>query len=362
MHNGKHNSFLKYFPTPKFLKMPAVGIDVTPEAVRFLELIETGSGFKVGRYGSYALPPAAADEENFLGGVELKQIVADIKARYKLNLITATLPEEKTYIFRTSVPKLSPRDTYENLELKLEEYVPLPPKEAVFDYQVIDGGRPDRVSVSVSVVPRLIVSRYLDFFQSLGLVPVSFQVSAQAASQALLRKGDHTPSIVVNFGVYKTSIAIVANRQVYFTSIVLVGGSSLTEAIRKYFSVSTAEAEKIKQERGVTMNKKDTDLFFSMASTLSVLKDEIEKLIAYWGTHLEKELDTTRHIEQVLLCGSEAGLPGLTDYLEVSLRVPVLLADTWTNVTSFNSYIPPIPRKDSLAYAPVIGLSLDHLC
>jgi Tfp pilus assembly PilM family ATPase len=63
-------------------------------------------------------------------------------------------------------------------------------------------------------------------------------------------------------------------------------------------------------------------------------------------------------IVKIILCGRESGLQGLPDYLEATLGLSVELANVWCNVFSFDSYIPQIPRKESLAYASVIGLSL----
>jgi len=339
--------------------MPAVGFEVTPEAVRVLELIQIGSGFKIGRFGDYLVPDAVSDEENFPAGESLKAFVADIRDRHKLSLIRTVLPEEKAYIFRTEIPALSAEKIHESLELKLEEYVPIPPREAVFDYQVVNTLPGDRLSVSVSVVPHLVVSRYVDFFTSLNLTPVSFQISAQAVTNAVIARTDGAPVIIVNFGERKTGLYLVSHHAVHFTSTVSVGGAALTEAIRKYFSVSTAEAEKIKAERGISRGKEDAELFFSLVSTLSALKDEVEKLASYWDSHTERYSDAKKKIDRIILCGRESGLRGLGEYLEACLGTKTILADVWENVFSFDRYIPPISRKDSLSYGPLIGLSLD---
>jgi Tfp pilus assembly PilM family ATPase len=298
------------------------------------------------------------DEETFPGGDSLKAFVKESKDKHKLSFISVVLPEEKTYIFRTEVPALSPEQIHESLELKLEEHVPIPPREAVFDYQVVSTLPGDRLSVSVSVIPHMVVSRYVDFFTSVDLIPVAFQISAQALTNAVIARGDDTPTIVVNFGELKTGLYLVSHRVVHFTSTVSVGGASLTEAIRKYFSVSVAEAEKIKAERGIIRGKEDAELFFSLVSTLSALKDEVEKLVNYWESHTERYSDAKQKIGKVILCGQESGLVGLSEYLEACLGMKTVLADVWTNAFSLNNYIPPISRKDSLSYGPVIGLSL----
>ncbi len=359
-HHSLHSGILKYFPTPGFLTLASVGMEITPDTVRFLELLETGGGHRIGRYGSYEVPEQAVDEENFPSGEALRGLLSDIRERHKLNLVSVALPEEKTYIFRAEVPSVSPEEMRESLELKLEEYVPIPPREAVFDYQIVNVLPGDRVAVSVSVVPRLIVERYLDFFTSAKLTPVSFQVSAQAIVNAIIPHADRAPVIVVNFGKEKTGLYLVSDRVVHFTSTVLVGGDSFTEAIRKYFSVSAKEAEKIKEERGISGKKENAALFSSLVSTLSALRDEVEKISSYWETHIERYSDVKQKITRVVLCGKESSLQGLPEYFEASLSMRAELANVWANALSLDSYIPPISRKDSLSFASVIGLSLNE--
>lgn len=358
MRPGLFSSFLKRFPAPDFLTMPAVGLELSPEGVRFLELHERGGDHKVGRYGDFRLPENI-DEAEFPSGEPLKNLLKEVRDKHKLGLISASLPEEKAYIFSTDLPELSDEEMRQALELKLEEHVPIPPKEAVFDYQVISTDhKAKRSLVSVSVMPRHLVTRYFDFFVSAGLTPVAFQVSAQAVAHAVVPYGQDLPLIIVNFGERQTGLYLVSHRVVHFTSVVAVGGDTLTEAIKKYFSVSKAEAEKIKAEHGITRRKEDTELFFSLVNSLSALKDEVAKLVSYWETHLDRYSDVRRGIAKVILCGRESGLQGLPEYLEANLGLSVELANVWCNVFSFDSYIPQIPRKESLAYAAVIGLSL----
>jgi Tfp pilus assembly PilM family ATPase len=45
------NSYDKFFPTPDFLKMPSFGLDISDEALKFIELVATKDGIKVGKYG-----------------------------------------------------------------------------------------------------------------------------------------------------------------------------------------------------------------------------------------------------------------------------------------------------------------------
>lgn len=358
----KHNLFLRYFPPPRFLRMPAVGFEVDDEAIRFVEIVQKSSGLEVKRFDEAFLSPGK-EGESFLEGKRIAHNMEEFCAKNKIVLINSALPDEKAYIFKTEVPYTNdPQEIKSGVELRLEENVPIPPREAIFDFQVIndsDGkGEQDHVNVAVSVVPRLLVSKYLDFFKSFGLVPISLKISAQATADAVIKEGDSSGAIIVNFGVRKTSFHIVHSGVVHFTSSIDLGGNSLTQAISKSLSVSLAEAEQIKKEKGVVKDKKNADAFFSLVSLLSSVKDEINKLIEYWKSHKERYTENKTDVEKVILCGKEAALPGLVEYVEASLGVRVELANVWMNVASLDKYIPPISKEDSLSYATVIGLAL----
>ncbi|NDF13372.1 MAG: hypothetical protein EB060_11240 [Proteobacteria bacterium] len=60
-----------------------------------------------------------------------------VKKELGLSFVQVTLPEDKAYIFRTSIPKVSEAQVRQAIEFQLEENVPLSPAEAVFDFIVL---------------------------------------------------------------------------------------------------------------------------------------------------------------------------------------------------------------------------------
>ena len=57
MESAKEKSFFtRVFPTPKFLAMPAVGIDISDDSIRFVELVNKKEGKILSRFGEYKIP------------------------------------------------------------------------------------------------------------------------------------------------------------------------------------------------------------------------------------------------------------------------------------------------------------------
>jgi type IV pilus assembly protein PilM len=164
--------------------------------------------------------------------------------------------------------------------------------------------------------------------------------------------------MLVDFGRTRTGIAVVANGVVGFTSTVPVGGGALTLAIAKHLSISPDEAEKVKRENGVVGGVGNEELSLALMSTISILRDEVNRHFTYWQTHDDDYGKKRPTINKIYLCGGDSNLPGFAGYLATGLPVPVELANVLVNVNSLDKYVPEISFGDSLRYATAIGLAL----
>src|SRR3989344_3327738 len=336
-------SFFRFFPTPKFLQLPAVGFDISDQAVRFLELESHKDSFRVGRFGEKVIPNEALLGDDLTKNKTFGELLFSIRREQNLGFINASLPEEKAYLFKTEIPRVRRDEIRSSLEFRLEEFVPVPSAEAVFDYDIIKKETHDdkHLDVSVSVVPVKVVSSYIELFQNAGLTPLSFEIEGQAIARAVVKKGDKRTIMVVNF-----------------SSTIGLGGRSLTIAIKKSYNVSFADAEKIKKEKGFKAKKEDKDLFFATVNTLSVLRDEINRLLSYWRTHKDNPKENEEKVDLIVFSGFDSSLEGFLEYFSLNLPVPVELANVWVNVCAFGDYIPPISFAESLKYGAAVGLAM----
>lgn len=355
-----HRMFHEFFPPPRFLEMPAVGLNIGDDAISAVELVRRKNAYAVGRFGQRPLPPGAIS-----GGYvnDKDSVIAELrglKDELRLTFVNASLSEEKAYLFRTSIPRVSRKEIRSVLEFKLEENVPLPAHESIFDYSVIreSGHSEDHFDVSVTVLPEKVVATYGELINGAGLTAFSFETEAQAIARAVVQKGDRRTSLIVNFGEAKSGLFIVSDEVVNFTSTVAIGGVHIVEALAKSLSVGKEEAKAILREPVALRDRKNMDLFFSLMSMIAALKDEVGKLSMYWQTRKENDKDTGKKIERIILTGRNAAFPGFDDYLALSLNTPVSVGNVWVNTCSFSDYIPPIPFAESLDFAAAVGLAL----
>lgn len=351
--------FFQFFPPPQFLQMKAVGLDISDVSLRFVELVETKKGMEIGRFGERVIPRGIIEGGEVKKPSDLRSIFSEIKKKHNLEFVAVSLPEEKAYLFDLRLPQMEKSSIRGAIELALEERVPLKASEALFDYQ-IEKESDTTIYVNVSVVPRTLIDGYLEAFSGSGIYPLVFEIEAQSVTRAIIPEGDKRASMIVDFGRTRTGITIVVDEWVEFTATVPVGGGALTEAIIKKMNISYDEAEKIKHEKGITSKEGNEDLSLALVSAISVLRDEIAKLYAYWEKRDDTHDGEHTGIKKIYLCGGDSNLAGFVEYLTTGLNISVAveLANVFVNVNSLNTYVPEIAFSDSLSYATAIGLAL----
>jgi len=339
--------------------MKPAGLDISDRRIRFLDVVKGKNGLMVGRHGEMRIPEGIIVSGELKKPKEFQKFIKSFQEKYGMEFVRVSLPEERAYMVKMETPDVSGDELRNSIMFQLEEYVPIPVAEAVFDYQVIKKteGRKGYVDVAVSVLSQRELKRYVDMFADTGIMPVSFEIEAQAIARAVLPKTSKETFMIIDFGKTRMGVSVVSEGAVRFTSTVDVGSDMITEALEKHFSISTEEAYSMKNERKVSKSAGDKEFFQAILPTISIIRDEINKLYIYWHTHGTEERGGGK-IKKIVMCGGGANLIGLSDYLSASLKIKVELANPWCNVNSFKYYIPEIPFNEALGYASVIGLAL----
>jgi type IV pilus assembly protein PilM len=136
--------FSNIFPPPNFLQMPTVGLDITDTSIRYVQLKHTGMHFEVGTYGEQTIPKNVVEEGYIKDKMALTAILSDLQKKHNFRYVVASLPEEKSYLFKTSIPFMPERDIRNALQFKIEENVPIAMADAIFDYTVIKKTRQNK--------------------------------------------------------------------------------------------------------------------------------------------------------------------------------------------------------------------------
>jgi type IV pilus assembly protein PilM len=354
-------SFLtRFFPVPAFLSMPAVGVDISDASVKYLALRRTARGIKLGAYGEERLAPGVVNAGGHIEKVsELAAVLSKIAQTHSFEHVALSLPEEQAYLVELSMPNMKESALRESIELSLEEYVPLPPAETIFDYRIAKYpvSEKEGYDLSLAALPLATVESYADVCKKSSLQPLSFEIEAHALARALVPRDFLGTYMIVDLGLTRSGVAIGSAESVLFSSTIPLGGDLITQAVAKALNIPKRDAEKLKAEKGLSRAKADEELFAALVPVLSALKDEIAKNVSFWQTHLDSRGKPHAAIQKIILCGGQAIMPGFADYLSSGLTAPVEIGNPWINI-ALETPIPEMPRALSLQYATAIGLAM----
>ncbi len=135
-------SFLnRAFPTPKYLSLDPVAIDITPFEIRVMKLKPAKFGLVPEFYKTIPLKGVCDLTDNEITEADTNCVVSalkKIKDELKLKYVIVALPEQKNYIFNTTFPRSAMADLASAVRFSLEENVPIDYTELNFDYYVVD--------------------------------------------------------------------------------------------------------------------------------------------------------------------------------------------------------------------------------
>ncbi len=346
--------FYRIFPVPLFLRMPAVGIDISDEVIRFAAVKEKHTGLEIDKFGEYKLPKGVVVKGKIQNIKVLQEYLMLIKKEHGFCFANIALPEEKAYVVRLQIPQMNKKEIRGNIELQFEEHVPMLVSEAVFDYSIIKENS-KKIDIHLSVAPRSMSEVYLEAISGAGIMSLGFEIEPEAIARAVVPRNDKGTFMVIDFERAKTGISIVSENVTQFTTSLHIGdGELIKTAIKKTEESSVLQKQKTQNE----LIKEQ--VFLSLIPTLERLRDEINKNYIYWQSHDDQYGKPRQKIEKLILCGEGAVIPGIAEYLSAGIQATVQLADVIVNVRSSDMYIPEMEYAESFKYTTAIGLALAH--
>lgn len=344
------NSTLFYTDKPLF------GLDIGFRTVKVMQLEKAGSKHEVSGYGV-----AAFDEEAVQNGVivNFDHIAKSIFELFSAGLVgeistrrvAISVPAARTFSRILSLPLLAQKDIREAVKLEAEQYIPVPIDDLYIDFTVINTGE-KTMDVLAVAVPKKIIDSYVQLCKILNLEPVVMETTTGATNRIFRYIDQHNiPTVLIDFGSVATDISIY-DQHLAVTGTVAGGGDTLTELIAKELDVSKQEAQTIKVRYGFNASKKQSEIIQAAMPLLEKTTKEVKRMIRYY----EERSDKHSKIEQIVTFGGGANVPGLSEYLIDSLRVPVRACDPWDNIM-FKHIQPPAPVEQSM-YLTAASLAL----
>lgn len=344
------------FRPPDYLALPTAGIDISTSGIKVVVIKEKMHGLELSSCGELILPSGAV-----VGGEirDRKAVVDGLRTLTRKHHITVAnlgLPEARGYLFDAEIPQGATRASARvAIEQRLEEFVPLPAPEVVFDFiRLPRAASPRAVGMGYG---KRVVEETLSVAEEAGLTIRAIESETFALPRSVLVEDKAETVLIIDIGKTTTKLMVATGHIPHYVTTLDIGGHALTLAVVKYFGVTEEEAKRVKIEKGIRPDKENEEYLSAMISTVSVIRDEVLTRLEYWQTHARIE-GGQAPVTRAILVGGNATVLGLPEYLEASLKLPVQLGDTFANLASPKTWKPSITRTQSLAYGTAIGLAL----
>lgn len=343
--------------TKFFHDKPIFGIDIGFNSIKVMQIQSSHKGKRVVGYGVTSFDQEAMDEGRIVDPVKVaetvhqlfeKGIVGNISTRR----VAVAIPASKTFNRTIQFPRMDKKKELDDaVRFEAEQYIPAELEDLYFDYDVVSQSEKE-TEVLATAVPKKIVDSYISTMHLLGLEPVAIETTINASGRLFMHtEKTDIPTILIDFGSLSSDITIF-DKTLVVTGTVSGGSDNFSELISKKLGVTLDEANIIKTKYGLGVSKKQDDITHALQGILDQLTREIKRMIRYY----EERKTVEGKIEQIVTLGGGANMPGLSEYLTNSLRLPVRMCDPWQTL-KFGGLQPPNSIEKSM-YVTVAGLAL----
>jgi type IV pilus assembly protein PilM len=344
---------------PIFYKdKPLFGLDIGHGSIKAMQLSTKGKKTVIDGYGTISFDISAIESgvivkpnvlADALNDLHHKQMAGNITARR----VAMAIPTYRAFSRSIQLPKLNPDELLGAVQLEIEQYVPIPVQDLYLDY-AITGEDAQNYQLFVVAVPKKIVDSYASLINSIGLEVVLIEPTMAACARYFAKNDAHSDlaSVLIDFGS-KTADISIFNQTILATSTAPAGGLVFTEAIRDRLKIEIKEAGDIKTKFGLDMSKYQKKVREALEPSLSTLVSEVRRMLRYY----DERYGSKAGISQIVMMGGGANMPGLSNYLTDSLKIPVRTHSHPWALFEYHTLRPPM-EADRLMYATVAGLSL----
>ncbi|CAN5666046.1 type IV pilus assembly protein PilM [soil metagenome] len=350
MNNTLNNS---YFYTDK----PVFGLDIGFSSLKVMQIDSGKKHSYVTGYGVTNFEPGSVEDGIIVNPEALAKAAYEMFNKNLIGAITTrrvvmAIPASRTFTRTMSLPKMKSKDIDEAVRSEAEQYIPMPLESLYLDSTVISNRDKDNMELLVVAAPKKIVDSYLTLARLLGLEVAAIETTISAAGRLFAQaEASDLPTVLVDLGSLSTDITVYDNGPI-ITGTVPGGGDSISDLVSEKLGVTKQEAHIIKTKYGLGVSKKQAQLTEALRPQLDQLIKEVKRMLRYH----EERSGSQKKIGQVVTMGGGASMPGLSEYMTSSLRMPVRMCDPWQNLDFKRLQLPNNTEK--AMFVTVAGLGL----
>ncbi|MBI5408934.1 MAG: type IV pilus assembly protein PilM [Nitrospirae bacterium] len=342
-----------------FRKKGIIGLDIGSKHIKVVQLKESKSGYQLERLGITTLEPELVVDGSILDSSRLVEALKGLIANTAVTVQDVTLSvsgHSSVIIKRVSLTQMTEEELGESIKFEAQQYIPFDIEDVNLDFQILGPAeKEDMMDVLIVAAKKDKINEYVTVVKEAGLNPVTVDVDAFALENMYelnyeIKEGENVA--LVNIGAGMINMNILKGGASVFTRDSAVGGNLITEALQKEFTISYANAEKLKQE--------GTLEGISQEDAAAVLISASEDIIAEISRSFDYFRDTTNYenINEIILSGGAALTKGFASLLSERSGIDARLVEPFKNINVPDTFDKEYLKKVEPIAAVAVGLAL----
>lgn len=312
-----------------------VGIDISSTSVKLLELSQTKSAYRIESYAVEPLPANAMNDKSLQDieavGEAIKRAVK--KSGSKRKHAAVAVPSAMVITKVIQMPAaLKPSELEAQIQLEADQYIPYALEEVNLDHQVI--GPSEEQPNSNDVL--LVASRSENVEERtaaceiggltakvVDIEPYTIEHTCKLIQQTSETDWSDKTIAVLDIGATMTSLSVFRDDNLVYTREQPFGGKQLTEEIMRRYGLSYEDAGRVKRVGGLPDNYEP--------EILNPFKDQIvqqaNRFLQFFFS-----ADHNDYVDEILLAGGCAEIPGIAELIEQHIGTPTGIANPFKNI------------------------------
>lgn len=339
---------------------PLVGVDISSTAVKLLQLSQVGSRYRIDHYALEPLPANAVVEKNISEVDAVGQAIKRALNRSGLKSKSAATAVAGSAVITkiiTMPADLSEDELEAQIQAEANQYIPYPLEEVSLDFEVIGPVKdnPELMNVLLAASRTENVDVRIAALESGGLTAKVVDVEAFAMENAFrliadqMSVGKDSVVALVDVGATMTTLIVLKSQRTIYTREQVFGGKQLTDEIMRRYALSYDEASLAKRQGGLP----DSYEHEVLEPFKEAVTQQISRLLQFFFAGSEHN-----RVDQIVLAGGTASIPGLAEMIEQQLGVATMIANPLAGMALSPKVQAAQLQQDAPALMIAAGLAL----
>jgi type IV pilus assembly protein PilM len=338
----------------------SIGLDIGLTKIKAVALSRQNNSLVLDNFSVIPSPPkgmlseALADEQEMAAAIG--KAVGDLKVNSKA--VNIALSDSKVYTKVIEMPVLSDKELSLAIYWEAERHIPVALSTITLVWNILkrplSASTGEKMQVLMVGAPTDLLNKYQKILQMANLTLNSIETETLAIVRALVIP-NLPPTIIVSIGATSTSLAIIRDGILVLTYSIQTGGNAISRSIEADFGLTPSQGEEYKKTYGFSREGAGQKIGKSTEPILNSILVEVRKGLAFYS---QKYKDDSI-IQQVLLSGGTARLPGIDLFFAENLGIETVIANPWKILESKS--LPPQLANNTSDFTIALGLAMRDL-